>query len=132
MTPGYPNNYIDCALGTLAQSIGCAAIAYGLLVCKWAEINFPTWLVKTGDFSYTLYITHFPILALGLSMSLSISDTSFVFAGLAAFLASAAALVISVWAASLLEDTAAFKRALEAAFDHRSSPIDFVRYLRRQ
>jgi peptidoglycan/LPS O-acetylase OafA/YrhL len=47
--------------------------------------------VKTGDFSYTLYVIHFPILALGLSLPLSIS---------------VAALVISVCAAPLLEDAA--------------------------
>ncbi|WP_354100494.1 acyltransferase [Bradyrhizobium sp. S3.9.2] len=130
MTPGY-SDYIDGSFGTLAQAIGCAGIAYGLLVWNGEGFDFPAWLVKTGDFSYTLYVTHFPILALALSISLAISDKSFVVAGLAAFLASAAALVLSVCAASRLEDTAAFKRALVTALDRKSNLIDFARYGRR-
>ncbi|WFU75665.1 acyltransferase [Bradyrhizobium sp. CB2312] len=131
MTPGY-SDYIDGSFGTLAQSIGCAAIAYGLLVWNGEGCDFPRWLLKTGDFSYTFYVTHFPILALALSISLAISDKSFVVAGLAAFLASAAALGLSACAASRLEDTPKIKRALVTALDHKLNLIDSARYCGRQ
>lgn len=43
---------------------------YLLLVNAWTECNFPTWLRATANFSYTLYVIHFPLLALGLSLAL--------------------------------------------------------------
>ncbi|MCA6109610.1 acyltransferase family protein [Bradyrhizobium cenepequi] len=108
MSRGFPN-YIDDPLGTLVQSMGCAAIAYALLLRDWAEIDFPAWLVRTGDFSYTLYVIHFPILAFALSMSFAISDASFVVAIVAALTSSALALLIAIRVAPVLENTPRFK-----------------------
>jgi peptidoglycan/LPS O-acetylase OafA/YrhL len=105
-------DYIDNPAGTVVQAAGCAAIAYALLVRSWAEIDFPAWLVKTGDFSYTLYVSHFPILAFGLSLSLSI-DASPWGAMLGAILSAAGAFLVAVVAAGPLEDTAAFKKVLK-------------------
>lgn len=107
-----PVDYIDRPAGTLVQILGCAAIAYTLLVHDWAEIDFPSWLGRTGDFSYTLYVSHFPILALLLSLSLAIAPSSAVVAGIAALLSIALALLIAIIAARSLEQPRKFKQAL--------------------
>jgi peptidoglycan/LPS O-acetylase OafA/YrhL len=109
-------DYVDSRLGTVVQAAGCAAIAYMLLIRDVAELDFPAWLVRTGDFSYTLYVTHFPVLALALSLSLSISSVSAEVATTAALLSTIAALLIAILAAHPLENTAAFKRALKRCF----------------
>lgn len=111
VTRGYPS-YIDGSMGTLVQSTGCAVIAYALLVRDWSEVRFPYWLVKTGDFSYTLYVIHFPVLALCLSISLKINGSSLALAGAAALLCAATALLLAMFGARLLEDAAANKKVL--------------------
>ncbi|OKO69291.1 hypothetical protein AC629_41385 [Bradyrhizobium sp. NAS80.1] len=108
-----PIDYIDSRSGTALQVIGCALLAYALLVRNWAEVDYPAWLARTGDFSYTLYVSHFPVLALGLSLSLAVAPTSVTAAAVAALLSASAALLIAIVAARPLENTAAYKRALK-------------------
>ncbi|GAA0029521.1 acyltransferase family protein [Bradyrhizobium ottawaense] len=110
--PGYPD-YIDNPRGTLIQAAGCVATAYALLVRNWGEVNFPNWLLRSGDFSYTLYVSHFPILAIGLSLSLQFDQASAVVAVLAALCSAAAALLFAFIGAPLLENTTATKRTLK-------------------
>lgn len=111
-TPAF-SDYIDGPSGSLIQATGCVAIAYALLLRDWGEVYFPGWLLKSGDFSYTLYVSHFPILAIGLSLSLALDQTSVVVAVLAALCSAATALLFAVIGAPLFENTAATKRSLK-------------------
>ncbi|WP_194403392.1 acyltransferase [Bradyrhizobium sp. CCBAU 53351] len=107
------SDYIDSPRGSLVQVISCVAIAYAFLLRNWAELHFPDWLLKSGDFSYTLYVSHFPVLAVGLSLSLQIDQTSVVVAVIAALCSAAAALLLAFIGAPLLENTAVTKRILK-------------------
>jgi peptidoglycan/LPS O-acetylase OafA/YrhL len=110
------NDYVDNKIGLAIQAAGCAVVVYVLLLKQWAEFKFPNWLNDTGDFSYTLYVTHFPLLALGLSLSLSINNQSFPFAIAAAIVSAIASLFVVILVARRLEDVPKYKRYLQLIF----------------
>ncbi|EGD03976.1 hypothetical protein WS58_28885 [Burkholderia pseudomultivorans] len=89
------------AVHSIELTAGAAfAGLYGYLLFGWRVLDrtYPRWLVRTGDFSYTLYLVHFPILALGLAWSLHWIGTSL----LRSAACGAAAFVIAVAFARML------------------------------
>lgn len=115
----YPSTYIDYLdnkVGLAVQAAFCAVAAYTLLLKSWAEFKFPNWLQDTGKYSYTLYVAHFPLLALGLSTSLMIDEQSMASAILFATISAAATLAIVFFSAKWLEDVPRYKRLLESVF----------------
>jgi peptidoglycan/LPS O-acetylase OafA/YrhL len=110
--PAHYIDYIDNNFGLTIQILGCLIATYSLLLNSWVEFKFPMWLMKTAKFSYTLYVVHFPLLVLGLSLSLAINPHSFSFAITSAILSSIAVLSIVIVAARPLEDVPKFKKYL--------------------
>lgn len=110
------NDYVDNKTGLAIQAAGCAAVVYALLLTPWLEFHFPNWVRKTGDFSYTLYVAHFPVLALGLSISLWISDASLTLAIVSAMLSAVVAMAVAIIAARKLEDVPKYKQLFRSIF----------------
>ena len=109
-------DYVDNKIGLMIQTAGCVVVVYALLLNPWAEFKYPSWLRQTGDFSYTLYVAHFPMLALGLSLSLSIDSQSFPLAVAGATLSAAASLAMVIVFAKWLEDVPKYRKFLYSIF----------------
>jgi peptidoglycan/LPS O-acetylase OafA/YrhL len=119
-------DYLDNKIGLALQAAGCAAVVYALLLKQWAEFKFPTWLKDTGDFSYTLYVAHFPMLALGLSISLAINDHSLPLAIVSAVLSAILSLAMVIIAARWLEDVPRYKGYLNLIFVRAKRKIELA------
>lgn len=53
--------------GYVLQLVCCVPYAT-LLFFTHTTVRYPRWLIATGNFSYSLYVAHFPLLLLGLSL----------------------------------------------------------------
>jgi peptidoglycan/LPS O-acetylase OafA/YrhL len=115
-------DYIDNKIGLMTQTTVCVIFAYVMLLKPWAEFKYPRWLRETGDFSYTLYVVHFPMLILGLSLSLSINGQSFPLAVAVATLSAAASLAVVIVSAKWLEDVPKYRRFLYSIFVRENAP----------
>lgn len=118
----YPTTYLDYVdnkWGHALQAVGSAMVVNLLIMRRCAEVNFPSWLQQTGDFSYTLYVTHFPILILCLSLSLHLSADSFLLALVTAFLATLLTLVVVILIAPVLENARLYKKTMSRMFETR-------------
>ena len=89
---------MDKNAGWWAQLASSALIAASIFSAM-PRLNYPTWLVRTGDFSYSLYIIHFPILLAILAYSLNWMGhdpiRAFAMAVVAAVIAIAAAIAVA-------------------------------------
>jgi len=72
LASGYPVHAIEHSAAAAFAGI------YSYLIFTFRPLNrrYPKWLVNTGSFSYTLYVVHFPILAVGLAATLPWVGTS--------------------------------------------------------
>jgi peptidoglycan/LPS O-acetylase OafA/YrhL len=75
---------LDTNLPNLFMQIGCSIIyAYFIFYSSCLDRIYPQYLIATGNYSYSLYLIHFPLLLLGLSLTqnwivYSYSKTTFV------------------------------------------------------
>jgi len=74
--------------------------------------KLPDWICATGAFSYSLYILHFPLLLLALSLTQTWIDTSLFRAALVSSAAFALIIPFCLLTAQLFEDHKLFKRLL--------------------
>ena len=116
-------DYVDNKIGLTVQAAGCVLAVYVLLLNSWAEFKFPKWLKQSGDFSYTLYVAHFPLLIIGLSLSLSINDRSLPLAMATASLSAVSCLAVVIISANWLEDVPRFRGYLTSIFAKAELPV---------
>src|SRR3954447_3264988 len=116
-------DYVDNKIGLTVQAAGCALAVYVLLLNSWAEFKFPKWLTETGDFSYSLCVAHFPLLIIGLSLSLSNNDRSLPLAMATAFLSAVSSLAVVIISANWLEDVPRFRGYLTSIFGKAELPV---------
>lgn len=70
--PFEPESYLDGSRFALViQVLCCLVFAAGYLLPSWSERKWPRFLTRSADYSYTLYVTHFPIFAFGLSLAIA-------------------------------------------------------------
>lgn len=74
--PFYGSNVMDQPVNKALQLMCCLVYAHILLVSKRLELDYPDSIRRTGDFSYTLYVVHFPILVFCLSLALPLIGSS--------------------------------------------------------
>ena len=93
------------------------ACLYGYLLFGWRALDraYPRWLVRTGDFSYTLYVVHFPVLALVLAFSLDWIGTSLYRSAVCGIVAFAIAIMFARALAKFVERPKYFKALLLSA-----------------
>jgi len=106
-------SYIDGSkAGLMAQAFGCIIFAFAYLLPRYAEHRWNRYLIKTADYSYTLYVMHFPLLALGLSISIFLGLTSPLGAALSLAVTAAATLSITMMVAPFVENDKRFKLSI--------------------
>jgi peptidoglycan/LPS O-acetylase OafA/YrhL len=60
----------DTNLSNLFVQIGFSIVyAYFMFYSSYLDRKYPQYLIATGDYSYSLYLIHFPLLLLGLSIT---------------------------------------------------------------
>jgi peptidoglycan/LPS O-acetylase OafA/YrhL len=104
-------------------------IAYGVqwLCCLvYADFMFlrdgfaakpPRWVVRTGHFSYSLYVIHFPLLLLVLSLTEDWVGKSLARALVVALPAAVAVTMAAAWFAKFFEDQRRFKPSIRTALN---------------
>jgi peptidoglycan/LPS O-acetylase OafA/YrhL len=68
--PELVSSLMDTHAGALLQ-LGFALVYALVLFSAYPHLHYPKALVKTGDFSYSLYVVHWPLLLLALSFTQS-------------------------------------------------------------
>jgi peptidoglycan/LPS O-acetylase OafA/YrhL len=68
-TPAFLGPMMDTPPGLAIQILLCVPYSALLFSTMAERFRYPTALVATGGFSYSLYVIHFPLLLLGLSIS---------------------------------------------------------------
>jgi peptidoglycan/LPS O-acetylase OafA/YrhL len=113
--PFSSSNVMDTGPNKILQILCCLVYAHILLVSDRLELNYPEAIRRTGDFSYTLYVVHFPILALCLSLSLSTIGSSWMLAIVAQIFAVALAIGVAFAVAPTLENVPFYRSLLRQA-----------------
>lgn len=117
LSPIYASSYLDGnKTGLALQAVSCAIFAYVIMIRRWTEVDYPAWMRRSADYSYTLYVIHFPFLALGLSIAISFGVNSLFVSLLFALIFGSAALIAARLAARRLEDVPRYKGWLNSAF----------------
>ena len=112
LSAALPNVWVACGL----QFWACMGYAYAMFQSGWRP-RPARWLVRSGDFSYSLYVIHFPLLLLVLSatqdfMGASVWRSCAVAAG-----ATLAVIGVASVFADFFEDQRRFKPALRQLLD---------------
>lgn len=116
LSPIYASSYLDGSKLALAlQAASCAIFAYVVLIRRWTEMGFPAWMRKSADYSYTLYVLHFPFLALGLSIAISFGVSTLSVSLLFALTSASVAFISARIASRSLENVTWFKRMIKVA-----------------
>jgi len=108
-------DYSDAWVARFVQLGACIIYAQLIFLEDRLLRSAPDLLVKTGEFSYSLYVIHFPLLLLMYSstqhwMGASLARSIWVAAG-----STAVALCIAYWFARFFEDQRLFKPKIKAA-----------------
>ncbi|WP_054311808.1 acyltransferase [Mesorhizobium sp. 1M-11] len=111
--PFNPGNSFDATRFAVGiQALFCLVFAVGYLLPKYAERRWPRPLMASAGYSYTLYVLHFPLIELGLSLSIAAGLTSRRGAVLSLFMTAIVALGIAMATAPWLENSKRFKEIL--------------------
>ena len=94
----------------------CLFYAHVLLVSNGLELNYPNTIRRTGDFSYTLYVVHFPILVLCLSLALPMIGSSWTLSILAQICAAVLAICVAIVVAPTLENVPFYRAVIREAW----------------
>lgn len=112
LAPPWPGSWLDGTRVAMAlQGAFCVAFAFAWLLPGWAERPWPKSALATADYSYTLYVVHFPLLALGYSLSLAAGLTSPLGLVGSLIVTAIVALAIVMSVAPMVENSKFFKRA---------------------
>ena len=106
---------MDTDANKFLQVSCCLVYAHILLVSNRLELNYPAAIRRTGGFSYTLYVMHFPVLALCLSLSLPLIGTSWLWSQVAQICAVALAICAAVAVAPTLENVPFYRGLIRKA-----------------
>ena len=118
LAPNYDSFVVDRTpmwLGFAVQ--GLCSVCYAWLVFRARSLSraVPQWLISTGGFSYSLYVIHYPLLLLGLSLTQNWMGAS----ALRAWLVAAASIPVTLWLAMrfarYFEDQRRFSGTVRAA-----------------
>lgn len=114
--PFHGSNVMDQPVNKALQMLCCLIYAHVLLVSERLELEYPDVIRRTGDFSYTLYVVHFPILALCLSLALPLIGTSWPLAIGVQIGAVTAAICCATMVAPVLENVSFYRSLLRATW----------------
>jgi peptidoglycan/LPS O-acetylase OafA/YrhL len=98
------------------QFVACLSYAYAFFISDWGKQS-PLWLKKTGDFSYSLYVIHFPLLLLLLSATQDFMGFSIWRSCAVAATATVAVITISIAFAAFFENQRHFKSHIRKVID---------------
>ena len=98
------------------QFVACLSYAYAFFISDWGK-QPPLLLKKTGDFSYSLYVIHFPLLLLILSATQDFMGSSIWRSCAVAATATVAAITISSAFAAFFENQRRFKSLVRKVID---------------
>jgi peptidoglycan/LPS O-acetylase OafA/YrhL len=110
------SNVMDTGANKILQILCCLIYARILLVSDVLEFEYPEALRRTGDFSYTLYVTHFSCMVLCLSLLLPVIGGSWTLSVAAQFCAMAASIAFAMWTAPTLENVPFYRRLVRDAW----------------
>jgi peptidoglycan/LPS O-acetylase OafA/YrhL len=113
--PFLDSNAMDTGANKVLQILCCLVYAHVLLVSNRLELNYPAAIRRTGGFSYTLYVVHFPILAFCLSLSLPLVGASWLWSQVAQICAAALATCVAVAVAPTLENVPFYRDLIREA-----------------
>jgi peptidoglycan/LPS O-acetylase OafA/YrhL len=105
-----PNRYDFAAL--VIRFGTCVLIAYLLFFAKWPVPGYFRWVTAIAPFSYSLYITHAPLLIFGLSLSQNWIQYSYLRSAIAMLASAALAMAICMLLAKIFEQTRYYKDIL--------------------
>ena len=117
--PFYGSDRFD-SYGNMAIQVASSLVYLHLIIVSdKLEVKFPIWVSRSSDYSYTLYVIHFPLLILGCALTLSISSRAA--AGIVGgMLTASAVLAIAAASASKLENAKFYKRWLYRTWNRLS------------
>ena len=102
------------AISFCIQFAICIAYVYFIFLVDWGS-SPARWLVRSGDFSYSLYVIHFPLLLLVLSLTQTWMGMSLSRAILVSAAAALAVVAISIVFARFFENQRRFKPRIRRA-----------------
>jgi peptidoglycan/LPS O-acetylase OafA/YrhL len=98
--------------GFVVQALCSVCYAYLLFSSNALNRVMPQALATTGDFSYSLYVIHYPLLLLGLSLTQNWMGASMVRTLIVSIVAISAILLLARWFARYFEDQKRFSGAI--------------------
>jgi peptidoglycan/LPS O-acetylase OafA/YrhL len=110
--PFLASNVMDSPANKVLQMLCCLLYAQVMLVSDRLEIDYPKPIRRTGDFSYTLYVTHAPVLFLCLSLGLPLIGQSWLLSIAAQAGALTLAICLAVTVAPVLENVPFYRSLL--------------------
>jgi peptidoglycan/LPS O-acetylase OafA/YrhL len=113
--PFFSSDVMDTGSNKFLQILCCLIYAHVLLVSNRLELNYPAAIRRTGGFSYTLYVVHFPILALCLSLSLPMIGTSWILSVIVQIFAATLAVCVAIVVAPTLENVPLYRDLIRQA-----------------
>ena len=114
--PVFGSNVMDTTANKVLQILCCLLYAHVLLVSNGLELNYPNTIRRTGDFSYTLYVVHFPILVLCLSLALPMIGSSWTLSIIAQICAAILAICVAIVVAPTLENVPFYRAVIREAW----------------
>jgi peptidoglycan/LPS O-acetylase OafA/YrhL len=103
------SNVMDSGPNKVLQILCCLVYAQVLLISDGLELDYPNAVRRSGDFSYTLYVVHVPILLLCLSLSLPLIGASWILSMIAQTCGVILAICVAAVLAPTLEDTPLYR-----------------------
>ena len=123
VAPSLFSSGMDRLDGEALQLICCIPYAALLFYLRPAAPLYPRWLIATGNFSYSLYVVHFPLLMLALSLSQGWIGYDIGRTWLIASIAGASVIAFIIPFATVTEQQGKFKRLLLVALGRMESGV---------
>lgn len=124
IAPVWPGSYLDGSrLSVGLQAGACVIFAWLYLRKTWAERPWPKTVMDSADYSYTLYVIHFPILAFGLSLTIAAGINGVAGSFAVALLTGCITWAIAKFASPFVENTALFKKLLSTKIKGRNASV---------
>jgi peptidoglycan/LPS O-acetylase OafA/YrhL len=98
----------DTRAGQFLQIMFCI-VYLGVLISPTLERKYPPYLVRSGDFSYSLYAMHFPLLLFGLSVTQNWIGDSALRTAIVCIVSAMIIIVVVIGVAKIVEQTGRFK-----------------------
>lgn len=116
------NWLIDGRRGILMQ-VACSVVLACVIFFDAPKIRWPSWLVGSADYSYSLYVIHWPLLLLALSLSQFWMADSWARTWIVATISVPSIVVFAILFASILERTEFFRAVLRALLRRQPAPL---------